>query len=145
MTPELSLLILRLLGAAVLLAFFGLIGWFIYRDMQATMESLAAQARPFGHLVVVVSETENPAVGTRYPLLPITGIGRSSTNTIILDDGYVSGQHCLITRRGELWQAEDLGSRNGTLLNGVALTETAVIAPGDVITVGNIQLKLELE
>ena len=78
MTPELSLLILRLLGAAVLLAFFGLIGWFIYRDMHVTMESLAAQARPFGHLVVVVNETENPAVGTRYPLLPVTGIGRSS-------------------------------------------------------------------
>ncbi len=145
MAPELLLFILRLLGAAVLLAFFGLIGWFIYRDMAVTMESLAAQARPFGHLAVVVNETENPAVGTRYPLLPVTGIGRASTNTIILDDGYVSGQHCLIARRGELWQVEDLGSRNGTLLNGVALAETAVIAPGDVLTVGNIQLKLEIE
>ena len=64
---------------------------------------------------------------------------------IMLDDGYVSGQHSLITRRGELWLAEDLASRNGTLLNGVALTETAVIAPGDMITIGNIKLKLELE
>ncbi len=145
MSPELILFLLRLLSAAVLLAFFGLIGWLIYRDMRVMTDSMAAQERPFGHLVVVVNEIETPAVGTRYPLQPITGIGRSSTNTIILDDGFVSGQHCLVTRRGDMWHLEDLGSRNGTLLNGVTLADTAVITPGDMITIGNIQLKLEIE
>jgi hypothetical protein len=145
MSPELVLFLLRLLSAAVLLAFFGLIGWLIYRDMRLMADAMTAQERPFGHLVVVANEVETPAIGTRYPLLPITGIGRTATNTIILDDGYISGQHALITRRGDMWHLEDLGSRNGTLLNGVALAETAVITPGDVITIGNIQLKLELE
>ncbi len=144
MSPELILFSLRLLGAAVLLAFFGLIGWYVYRDMGVTMAVLAARERPSGHLLVIANETDAPAVGTRFPLLPVTGIGRASSNSIVLDNDYVSGQHSLITRRGDLWQLEDLGSRNGTVLNGVVLTETAVITPGDVITIGNIQLKLEV-
>ena len=74
----------------------------------------------------------------------MTSIGRSSNNVIVLDDGYTSGQHSLITRRGKLWWLEDLASRNGTLLNDAVLTETAVLSTGDVITIGNIKLKLEL-
>ena len=144
MTPELILFLLRLLGAAVLLGFFGLIGWFIYQDMQATAAFLTIQNQPQGYLVIVANSAKQPAVGTRFPLLPVTSIGRASSNNIVLDDGYVSSRHTLLTRRGKLWQLEDLGSRNGTLLNDVALTETAVVSPGDVITVGNIQLKIEM-
>ncbi|MCP4422864.1 MAG: FHA domain-containing protein [Chloroflexi bacterium] len=145
MTLELTLFLLRLLSAVVLLAFFGLIGWFVYRDTAVTIQSLAAGARSLGHLVVVANEKESPAIGTRFPLLPVTGIGRASGNTIVLDDDYVSSRHSLIARRGDLWQLEDLGSRNGTLLNGIVLTETAVISPGDLITIGNVQLKLEIQ
>ena len=144
MAPELILFLLRLLGAAVLLGFFGLIGWFIYQDMRATAVFLATQNQPHGQLVVVANPAEEPAVGTRFPLLPVTSIGRASSNNIVLDDGYVSNRHTLLTRRGALWQLEDLGSRNGTLLNEVALMETAVVSPGDVITVGKIKLKIEM-
>jgi pSer/pThr/pTyr-binding forkhead associated (FHA) protein len=145
MSPEIVLLLLRLAGAAVLLAFFGLIGWYIYQDVRLTSAALAAQSQPVGQLVVVDNEIESPAVGTRFPLLPVTSIGRSSNNVIVLDDGYTSSQHSLITRRGEMWWVEDLGSRNGTMLNEALLADTAVLSAGDVITIGNIKLKLELE
>ena len=145
MSPEIILLLLRLGGVVVLLAFFGFIGWTIYQDVRLTSEALAAQSQPLGRLIVVENPAGTPAVGTRYPLLPVTSIGRSSSNVIVLDDGYSSGQHSLITRRGELWWLEDLASRNGTLLNDALLVETAVLSIGDVITIGNIKLKLELE
>jgi pSer/pThr/pTyr-binding forkhead associated (FHA) protein len=144
MNPEIILLLLRLAGAAVLLAFFGLIGWYIYQDVGFASAALAAQSQPLGGLIVVENPAGLPAVGTRYPLLPVTSIGRSSSNVIVLDDGYTSGQHSLINRRGELWWLEDLGSRNGTLLNDALLAETAVLSAGDIITIGNIKLKLEL-
>ena len=144
MSPEIVLLLLRLAGAAVLLAFFGFIGWAIYQDVRLTSAALAAQSQPLGRLIVVENQAGTPAVGTRYPLLPVTSIGRSSSNVIVLDDGYSSGKHSLITRRGELWWLEDLASRNGTLLNDAPLTETAVLSTGDMITIGNIKLKLEL-
>ncbi|MEJ2750037.1 MAG: FHA domain-containing protein, partial [Anaerolineae bacterium] len=115
------------------------------QDVRLASAALAAQSQPLGRLIVVENRAGSPAVGTRYPLLPVTSIGRSSSNVIVLDDGYTSGQHSLIMRRGELWWLEDLGSRNGTLLNDAPLVETAVLSTGDIITIGNIKLKLELE
>jgi hypothetical protein len=140
----LLLLLLRILSAALLLGFLLLIVWLIYRDMQMTAQLLAHQARPYGYLRVIACEDDLPVVDTQFPLLPITTIGRASSSTIVLDNGYVSTEHAIITRRGDQWLLEDMGSRNGTLLNGVALTETAVISVGDVIAVGPTQFKVEL-
>jgi hypothetical protein len=140
----LLLLLLRILSAALLLAFLLLIVWLIYRDMQTTAQLLAQQGRPYGFLRVIACEDDLPLVDTRFPLLPVTTIGRASSSTIVLDNSYVSTEHALITRRGDQWWLEDMGSRNGTLLNGVALTETAVISVGDVIAVGPTYFKVEL-
>jgi len=140
---EYLLLALRLLSAALLLGFLGLMAWLIYQDLRLTAVALEHQHRPQGHLRVVSSEKESLAVETLFPLLPITSIGRSTNSTIVLDDGYVSGEHALIIQRGRQWWVEDLGSRNGTLLNDMPLTEAAVVSAGDIITIGNIQLKIE--
>ena len=138
------LLLLRILSAALLLGFLLLIVWLIYRDMQTTARLLAQQQRPYGFLRVIACEDDLPVVDTRYPLMPITTIGRSSSNTIVLDNGYVSTEHAIITRRGDQWWLEDMGSRNGTLLNEMPLGEAAVISVGDVIAVGQTHFKVEL-
>jgi len=139
------LLLLRILSAALLLAFLLFIAWLIYRDMQVTAKLLAQQERPYGFLRVIASEDGLAVLDTRYPLLPITTIGRSRNSTIVLDNGYVSTEHALITRRGDQWFLEDVGSRNGTLLNEMVLAgETAVIAVGDIIAIGETKFKVEL-
>lgn len=140
----LLLLFLRILSAGLLLGFLLFIVWLIYRDMQMTAKLLVQQERPYGFLHVIASEDGLAALDARYPLLPITTIGRSSHSTIVLDNGYVSTEHALITRRGDQWLLEDVGSRNGTLLNGEVLAETAVISVGDVIGIGETQFKVEL-
>ena len=81
---------------------------------------------------------------TAFPLHPLTSIGRAQSATIVIDDSYVSQEHALLTARGGQWWLEDLSSRNGTLLNGVLLAETAVVSSGDIITIGSVQLKVEL-
>ena len=144
MTLPVVLLLLRWVSALALLGFLAMIAWLIYRDMETTADMLAQQGQTHGHLRVVATEQEQPAVGTLYPLLPVTSIGRSAGNTIVLDDGYVSGEHALITHRGRHWWLEDLNSRNGTLLNETPLTETAVISSGDIIGIGSTRLKVEL-
>ena len=144
MTPELVLFLLRLLGAALLLAFLGLIAWLIYQDMRMTATALAEQERQQGHLRVIGAENGNLAVDTLLPLMSVTSIGRATSNTIVLDDHYASGEHVLITRRNGQWWLEDLNSRNGTLLNNVPLqAAAAVVSAGDIITIGNTQLKIE--
>lgn len=144
MNAELILLIFRILSGLLLLGFLGGIAWLIYRDMQVTTAALQEQERPYGRLRIIANEVEHPAVNSTFPLLPITSIGRATSNTIVLPDGFASAEHVLITRREGKWWLEDRGSRNGTLLNDVVLEGTAVISAGDVIAVGGTLLKLEL-
>lgn len=144
MDPAVILLLLRLVSAALLLGFLGLIAWLIFQDVRLTKAMLARQQQTSGALRVVASESGEPAVDTLYPLKPITSIGRAKSSAIVLDDGYVSTEHALLVQRGGQWWLEDLGSRNGTLLNGVELAETAVVSAGDVITIGGTALKVEV-
>lgn len=144
MNFDMLLLLLRLLSAGLLLAFLGTISWLIYRDLHTTAQALSRQTQVQGYLFVVASDTGTPPVGTRLPLLSVTSIGRSPRNTIVLNSEYASGEHALLTWRGSQWWLEDLSSRNGTLLNEVALHKTAVVSAGDIISIGDTQLKLEL-
>jgi hypothetical protein len=146
MSLPVVLLLLRCLGAALLLLFFGVIVWLVYRDLRLATETAGRQERPFGQLQVIASDNERLAVGTVFPLLSLTRIGRAVSSTIVLDESYVSTEHALISRRGRQWWLEDLDSRNGTLLNEIMLKagETAVITGGDIIGIGSIKLRFVL-
>jgi hypothetical protein len=135
---------LRLLSAIILLAFLAAVAWLVYQDLRLSAD-LAQQQRSYGHLRVIASEGGTLGLDTLFPLIPVTSIGRAPGNTVVIDDGYVSNEHVLITRRGKQWWLEDLGSRNGTLLNDLWLTEPVVISVGDVIVLGGTRLKIEPE
>lgn len=144
MTLTTILFILRLLSALLLLSFLFGLGWFLYRDMEFAAAAMGAQSKPRGKLAVIMSQNEKLPIGTQLDLLPITGIGRAPSNTIVLEDDYASAEHALISLRGQRWWVEDLGSRNGTLLNNQRLAEAAVVMTGDIITIGGTQLKIEI-
>ena len=67
-------------------------------------------------------------------------IGRKRAN-LVLDDPLVSGQHCRVFARGEEFVVEDLGSTNGTLVDG-RLVREEVLQPGAEIAIGNTRLVL---
>lgn len=69
-------------------------------------------------------------------------IGRSSQNEISLDDGSISGRHCSIQRSGRKYTLVDLGSTNGTRLNGAPVTKRP-LKPKDILQVGNIELMFD--
>jgi DNA-binding response OmpR family regulator len=66
---------------------------------------------------------------------PATTIGRWEDNDVVVDDRWVSRNHARIRREGERYVLEDLGSRNGTLVNGRRITDQTVLADGDRIQV----------
>lgn len=144
MSQPTILFLLRLISATLLLAFLGAILWFLYRDLRSARLMAAGQTNTFGALRVLANTAPIPALDSLVELSPVTSIGRSSRNTIVLNDSYVSGEHALLTWRDMQWWLEDLGSRNGTLLNDVAITDAVVLSLGDVITIGGIKFKLEL-
>jgi len=64
-------------------------------------------------------------------------LGRDPGNDIVINDPQVSRQHARITRQGEMMVIEDLGSTNGTFVNGMRLTGPHTLANGDVISLGD--------
>ncbi|MBI4533521.1 MAG: FHA domain-containing protein [Candidatus Melainabacteria bacterium] len=73
-------------------------------------------------------------------------IGRGPSNQVIVpDDTFASRNHAWITYEdGEFW-LEDLGSTNGTLLNGHPVVKRQVLSSGDKIRVGHTELTFEVE
>jgi len=81
---------------------------------------------------------QHDAISTLHPLAaPRISIGRHTDNDIVLmGDLRVSRRHAELEDRGQLWILRDLGSRNGTLLNGKRITESP-LRGGDRIAIGS--------
>jgi len=79
--------------------------------------------------------------GCSIPLedLPVT-VGRDSDVEFCLSDPYVSHYHCKIDQIGGTLVVRDLGSKNGTFVNGVYVTESHLM-PGDKLTVGQTKFR----
>ncbi len=81
--------------------------------------------------------------GTRFPLRRgETVIGRSPYCSIVLSNSRASRQHCAITWDEHGLTLTDLGSSNGTFLNGSQLKGSARLEPGDVLSVGTDVLEV---
>lgn len=68
---------------------------------------------------------------------PVIGIGRDLANDITIRDAQVSRYHLRLTLRGPDYHIEDLGSANGTRVNGVQLAGSARLHDGDIIAIGD--------
>jgi pSer/pThr/pTyr-binding forkhead associated (FHA) protein len=62
-------------------------------------------------------------------LLPEHVVGRSGSASLRLELPLVSGQHAVVRWTGVRWEARDLGSRNGTSVNGTRLSPRSIVAP----------------
>lgn len=88
---------------------------------------------------VVVLKTSSPLLscGDTFALGDGVVIGRGGNCDIVVGDSFASARHARIfLHRGQYW-LEDLGSKNGTYLNGVKVDVPAVLADGDRIEVGS--------
>jgi hypothetical protein len=74
---------------------------------------------------------------------PLIGIGRASDNDVIVDDPMVSRHHCQLKLQHGAYGFTDLGSRNGSLVNGQPVTEIA-LGPGDIIRIGDTEVEFQV-
>ncbi len=72
-------------------------------------------------------------------------LGRSRSSDVMVDDPNVSRAHAEVRPHGSTWVLTDLGSTNGTRLNGRRVTQPEVLGPGDQIEVGTTTLTFDLE
>src|SRR5215211_3587874 len=72
---------------------------------------------------------------------PRITIGRQAANHVVVDDQRASRAHCVIEQTRAGFLVRDLGSSNGTLLNGERVEGAVELNPGDVINIGMTTLK----
>jgi predicted component of type VI protein secretion system len=106
--------------------------------LRAQHQQSPAKAR----LAVVASPTLPQ--GRHLTLTEATTVGRGPGCGLRLDhDEYVSSRHALITPADNGVWVEDLGSTNGTYVNGAPVTSTRLLQGGDLIRIGETQLRVE--
>ena len=78
-----------------------------------------------------------PVVGKVYPLeAQEIYIGRESTNLLVINDAQVSRRHAKMELRGSAYLIQDLGSTNGTFVNGTRISGTYALNAGDTVAFG---------
>ena len=109
---------------------------------QAAAVGLAPRASP--RLVVVDSPALDRGEEIRVDSIPLS-VGRGGQNDVTLEgDEFSSAQHARFeARRDGLW-VEDLGSTNGTFVNGARVTTPRRLGKGDVVRVGQSDFRVEL-
>jgi pSer/pThr/pTyr-binding forkhead associated (FHA) protein len=136
---NLALWILRLAFLALLWVALALMARALLRDVRTASRDPVA---PLGRLVVVASPGQ-PATGAVFALDAVTTLGRDLGSSVVVEDPYASAQHAVLTFRGRAWYVEDLGSTNGTHVNGAAVAGVTALAYGDEIRIGEVRLRLE--
>ena len=73
----------------------------------------------------------------------LISIGRASDNDVIVDDPEVSRHHCQLKLQHGAYSFADLGSRNGSWINGEPVSEVA-LGPGDSIRIGSTEIEFQV-
>src|SRR4051812_48408197 len=107
------------------------------RDDDEAFASRPASTEGFCRVPAVLKDSTS---GETFPLQDFTLIGRGDGATLQLTDTGVSRQHASIRREDRDYWLVDLGSANGSYVNGVELTAARVLRHGDRVQFGNSTL-----
>ena len=142
---DILLFALRLASAVILLGALAAVMWFLWRDWHSVAAPAPPRTANLGRLEVLTQlDGDLRGTGTGFDLRPVTRIGRGLVNTVQIDDTFVSSDHALLTLRDGRWWLEDQNSRNGTVLNGLPISQPTLVTDGDIIEIGSRAFRLDL-
>jgi len=73
----------------------------------------------------------------------VTVVGRQEGNQLRINSSQVSRKHCQLFENQGVLVVKDLGSANGTLVNGKKIEDQRVLEPGDILTIGSVKFRVE--
>lgn len=134
--PDVILALLRLI-------FLGLVYLFVWQVARgiATHLGIHAERRKRRGTKVVVVRSEDQA-GLDFTVTDATVLGRSDEADIVIDDPYASEFHLRLVASEEGLTLHDLGSTNGTYLNGRRVTAPTELRRGDAVQVGKTVMEV---
>jgi FHA domain/DUF1707 SHOCT-like domain len=108
--------------------------------MRAAVTAVTAVSRWSRQLEAAWREPRTPRL--RLPTHARTIVGRSRSSGCVLSDPTVSRAHALLSYGDGRWSLRDLGSTNGTYVNGRRITAETEIQPGDEVAFGGVRFLL---
>lgn len=144
MSIEVAIFLLRLLGSLILAGFLLALFYMIWRSLIQMTDALDANQAQYARLAAIGDQNGEHRPDKSFALLPITTLGRSSSNAIVVDDEYASALHATIVLEDGQWWIDDRESRNGTQLNDQTIQQRTALADGDEISIGQCRYRLIL-
>jgi pSer/pThr/pTyr-binding forkhead associated (FHA) protein len=132
--------IVLLVGKFLLLA---LVYLFLFAAVRAGIGVVSrGGVRSQGSVALKVTEGPKPLKGMTVPVSGPVVIGRAPGSDIVISDSYISSQHARVTPSNKGVLVEDLGSTNGTVVNGSLIYRATELSKGDEIELGAVRMKV---
>ncbi len=132
---DVVLLIARLLFVALLYLF-------LFAIMRTGVGLVRGQRKKERAWSVSVERGPKELRGVSIVVRGPVSVGRSPGADIVIGAGYVSGRHARFSLMGQNLFIEDLGSTNGTMVNGQPITEPTALSNHDVVNVGDVAIRV---
>jgi Ca-activated chloride channel family protein len=113
------------------------------RTYKAQSPAYTPVARECPKIAAALVGIAGPVAGKRFQLATHNLIGRSSSSDIVVASGMLSRSHTRIVFLGDLWMLQDLGTTNGSYVNG-QLVQSCRLHDGDLIKLGDAELRFTL-
>jgi Inner membrane component of T3SS, cytoplasmic domain len=146
MAGDSELLLLRLALLAIVLVFVLATALTLRSGLRSPVLRVSVEPRAAGaRFVVLAPGTTGLPSGAEIPVAGEMSLGRDPNNGIVLGDSSVSGVHANIVRVAGGWRLVDLGSMNGTTLNGRPIDRRGVpLRGGERVALGAVVLRFDV-
>jgi hypothetical protein len=131
--------VVLLAGRLLLIALLFL---FLFVVMRTGIGLVRGQTRKSNSWTIAVQRGPRELRGVRMTVNGPIIVGRAPGADIVIAASYVSGRHARFSLLGENLIVEDLGSTNGTTVNGVSIHAAEQLEDGDVVGIGNVTLRV---
>lgn len=115
---------------------------FLFAVMRAGVGLVRGQRRDAAIWSVDVEKGTRSLRGLHVDILGPVVIGRSPSSDIVIDEPYVSSTHARFTLQGPALVLEDLGSTNGTMVNGHLIDQAVTLREADEVQVGDTIMRV---
>jgi hypothetical protein len=115
---------------------------FLFAAMRTGVGLVKGQRRDAAIWAVDVEKGVRQLRGLHVDILGPVVVGRSPSSDIVVDEPYVSSTHARFTLQGPALVLEDLGSTNGTQVNGHNISQAVTLREGDEVQVGDTIMRV---
>jgi hypothetical protein len=117
---------------------------FLFAVMRTGIGLVSGQNRKSDAWTIAVEHGPRELRGVRMNVNGPVVVGRAPGADIVIGGSFVSGRHARFSRLGDELLIEDLGSTNGTTVNGVPVHGAEQLEDGDIVGIGDVTMRVSL-